>query len=187
MIREVLTRLAETRWSVALHESLYVWPLLESAHVLCLMLFAGTAAMLDLRLLGVAFTRVPASEFTQRLLPWTRAGFAIMVITGGLLFTATPVTYYESLFFRFKVVFLVAAGVNIWWFHARTHATIPGWDLAPRTPRGARTAAVVSLVAWTGVIVTGRLVAYNWFACDLQPQPALVNALAGCVVPAVAP
>lgn len=166
-----------------MHESLYVWPLLESAHVLCLALFVGTAAMLDLRLLGAAMTQVPVSEFTGRLLPWTRAGFAIMAITGGLLFTATPVTYYQSLFFRIKVILLIVAGLNVWWFHSRTHRQIGGWDAALRPPRAARVAAIVSLVAWAGVVVAGRLVAYNWFACDLQPQPAFVNWAAGCVVP----
>ena len=90
-ILSALEWLAGTKWSIDLHESQYVWPLLESAHVLTLALFVGTTAMLDLRLLGVAMTRVPASEFTARLLPWTRFGFAIMVITGVLLFSATPV------------------------------------------------------------------------------------------------
>jgi hypothetical protein len=32
------------------------------------------------------------------------------------------------------------------------------------------------------VIVAGRLIAYNWFDCDIQPQPDWVNWLAGCVV-----
>ena len=174
--------LGETPWSIALHESLYVWPLVESTHVLTLAIFAGTAVMLDLRLLGLAMTHVPASEFTRRLLPWTRRGFAVMVITGLLLFYATPLTYYHSLFFRIKVALLILAAANIWYFHARTHEGIAAWDLTERTPRAARVAAIVSLVAWGGVIVAGRLVAYNWFECDLQPQPAIVNRLAGCVL-----
>lgn len=178
--------LGATPWSIALHESLYVWPLLESTHVLTLALFVGTAVMLDLRLLGLAWTRVPASEFTQRLLPWTRVGFAVMATTGVLLFYATPVTYYQSLFFRIKVVMLLLAGGNVWYFHFRTHRGIASWNTAERPPRAARVAAVISLVAWTGVVVAGRLVAYNWFECDLQPQPAIVNWLSGCVVePAV--
>lgn len=179
--------LAATPWSVALHESLYVWPLLESAHVLTLALFAGTAAMLDLRLLGLAFTQVPASELTRRLLPWTRRGFAMMVATGLLLFYATPVTYYTSLFFRIKVVFLLVAAANIWYFHARTHRGIASWDVTPRPPRAARVAAVVSLVAWSGVIVAGRLVAYNWFDCKVRAQPAIINRLSGCVPDSINP
>jgi hypothetical protein len=153
--------LAATRWSVALHESVYVWPLLESIHVLCLALFVGTTAMLDLRLLGVAATHIPASAFTQRLLPWTRAAFAMMVTTGVLLFTATPVTYFESRFFRIKLILLAAAGVNVWFFHARTRRRIAEWDSAVMPPTAARVAAIVSLSAWTGVVIAGRLVAYE--------------------------
>lgn len=178
--------MTEQPWSIALRESLFVWPLLESAHVLTLMLFVGTAAMLDLRLLGLTFRTVPASEFTGRLLPWTRASFVVMAITGLLLFYATPLRYYQNIFFRVKVVLLVAAGLNIWWFHSRVHQRVHTWDLTMPPPRAARLAAVLSLSAWMGVVVTGRMVAYNWFDCDLQPQSSFVNWAAGCVVPPVA-
>ena len=160
-ILTVLQWLADTRWSVALHESVYVWPLLESVHVLCLALFVGTAVMLDLRLLGVAMTHIPASAFTQRLLPWTRGAFVVMVVTGVLLFTATPVTYYNSLSFRIKLILLAAAGFNVWFFHARTRRRIADWDSAVMPPTAARVAAIVSLAAWTGVVIAGRLVAYE--------------------------
>ena len=157
----VLQWLAGTQWSVALHESVYVWPLLESTHVLCLALFVGTAVMLDLRLLGVAMSHIPASAFTQRLLPWTRGAFAIMVVTGVLLFTATPVDYYRNLSFRIKLLLLVVAGFNVWLFHARTRRRIADWDSAVTPPAAARMAAIVSLTAWAGVVIAGRLVAYE--------------------------
>jgi hypothetical protein len=160
-ILTVLEWLAATRWSVALHESAFVWPLIESVHVLCLALFVGTAAMLDLRLLGVSMTHIPASAFTRRLLPWTRRGFVIMVVTGVLLFTATPVAYYNSLFFRIKLTVLAVAGFNVWFFHARTRRRIADWDSAVMPPTAARVAAIVSLGAWTGVVIAGRLVAYE--------------------------
>ena len=174
--------LGRTPWSVALHESLYVWPFAESLHVFTLALFVGTTVMLDLRLLGVALADVPVSDLTGRLLPWTRAGFTVMVATGLLLFYATPVTYYQSIFFRFKVLMLIAAGINVFVFHERTARTMEAWDRDARPPRAARVAAVVSLIAWSSVVVSGRLIAYNWFECDLQPQPAFVNWAAGCVV-----
>ena len=62
MIHDFLTWLAATPWSVQLLESQYAWPFIESTHVLTLALFAGTAAINDLRLLGVGFTAVPAGE-----------------------------------------------------------------------------------------------------------------------------
>ena len=46
--------LAATGGSIALHESLYMYPLVESAHVLTLCVFLGMAVMLDFRLLGLS-------------------------------------------------------------------------------------------------------------------------------------
>ncbi|MCC7179843.1 MAG: hypothetical protein IT177_15800 [Acidobacteria bacterium] len=179
----LLEWVAATPWSVALHESLYMWPLVESTHVLSLALLVGTAIMLDLRLLGVAMKRAPVSELTGRLLPWTRLGFVVMLATGLLLFYATPVRNYQNIFFRLKMVLLVVAGINVWLFHSRIHRSVGEWDLAMPPPRAARVAAVVSLVAWAIVVVSGRFIAYNWFDCDIQPQSAFVNWAAGCVVP----
>jgi hypothetical protein len=180
MVHDFLTWLAATPWSVALLESLYVWPFVESTHVLTLALFAGTAAVNDLRLLGVGFTSVPAAEVTMRLLRITRIGFAVMVITGLLLFYSNPVHYWHNIFFRIKAVLLVVAGVNIWLFHGRIHRRVAEWQHDARPPRGARIAGLVSLIAWACIIVSGRLIAYNWFDCDKPPQPAWVIRVAGC-------
>ena len=174
--------LASTRWSIALHESLYVYPLVESTHVLTLGLFVGLAIILDLRLLGLVFRRVPVSEVTARLLPWTKVGFVVMAVTGVLLFYAIPVRTYQSIFFRVKVAMLLLAGLNVWLFHSRVERRVADWDLAPVTPLAARVAAMVSLVLWAGVVVAGRMIAYNWFDCDLQPQSDFVNWVAGCLV-----
>ena len=175
--------LASNHWSIALHESLYMYPLVESSHVLSLMLFVGLTTMMDLRLLGVAFQQVPISQLTARLLPWIRIGFTVMVTTGILLFYAIPVRNYQNIFFRVKVVLLILAGLNVWYFHTRTERSVSRWDLTIPTPRAVRFAAIASLVLWSGVVVSGRMIAYNWFDCDIQPQPAFINWAAGCVVP----
>ncbi|MDG2282672.1 MAG: hypothetical protein P8L45_06100, partial [Longimicrobiales bacterium] len=93
MIQSFLEWLGSTHWSVTLVESYYVWPLVESTHVVTLALFVGTAIMMDLRLIGIAFPGVPASSFIDRLLPWTRVGFGVMVASGLLLFYSSPLRY----------------------------------------------------------------------------------------------
>ena len=179
--------LAATRGSIALHESLVMYPIIESTHVLALTVFVGLAVILDLRLLGVAFRRVAVTDISDRLLPWMKAGFAVMVITGVLLFYAIPVRTYQSIFFRIKVVMLILAGLNVWVFNTRVFPTVARWNLDITTPQGARRAGMFSLILWGGIIVAGRMIAYNWFDCDIQPQPAVVNFVAGCVVPPAAP
>jgi Family of unknown function (DUF6644) len=173
--------LAETRGSVALHESLLMYPLTESIHVWSLALFVGFAALLDLRLLGVAMRRAPVSVVAKRLLPWTIAGFVVMVVTGSMLFYAIPVRSYQSVWFRVKMILLVLAGINAWVFHGNVWRSVTAWDLDPRPPRRARFAGAASLVLWGCIIFAGRMIAYNWFDCDRQPQPAFINWAAGCV------
>ena len=172
--------LANTPGSIALHESLWGYPVLESVHVLALCLFVGMAAALDLRLLGAALRRTPVSEAATRLLPWAVAGFVVMVVSGALLVYAIPVRTYQSIWFRAKVVLMMAAGLNAWVFHHTVYSRVGAWNLDRIPPKRARAAGAVSLVLWASVIILGRMIAYNWFDCDRQPQPAIVNALAGC-------
>ena len=179
--------LAATTGRVALRESLYAYPIVESVHVWTLAVFLGMAAILDLRLLGLALRQVPVTELAGRLGPWLVGGCAVMIVSGALLFYAVPVRTYQSVWFRAKVVFLILAGLNAWLFHAGVYRSVARWDLTAVIPRRARLAGALSLVLWVSVVFSGRFIAYAWFDCDRQPQPALVNALAGCAVPPEAP
>jgi hypothetical protein len=172
--------LASTPGSIALHESLYGYPLVESVHVLTLCLFVGMSVMLDLRLIGLALRRVPVSEVTDRLVPWMIVGFVIMFISGVLLFYAIPVRSYQNIFFRVKVIALLLAGANAWVFHSGIQKRVAEWDLDTVPPKKARVAGAASLALWAAIIVCGRMIAYNWFDCDLTHRP-LVRWAAGCV------
>ena len=171
--------LAGTQSSIALHESLYMYPLIESLHVIAITVFVGTIAMVDLSLLGYAFAGTPVSEMTRRILPWTVAGFVIMAITGVLLFYAIPVRTYHSVWFRLKVVLLLVAAINIWIFHCRVQRERERWDRDPVPLLGARVCAAISLMVWASVVVAGRMIAYNWADCD-RSQPGWINWLAQC-------
>jgi len=155
--------LGNTPWSVALHESLSVYPVVESIHVLTLCLFLGLAVMFDLRLIGAIMRSSPVSQVVSRLLPWMRAGFAVMVVTGFILFYGVPVRTYENVFFRVKMVLLILAGLNAWVFHAGVYRKVAAWDLDPTPPLRARIAGGASLLFWACVVIAGRMIAYNWF------------------------
>ena len=173
--------LAGTDGSIALHESLFMYPLIESVHVLTLTLFVGMTMVMDLRLTGLALRRVPVNDVVDRLQPWIFIGFFIMVVSGVLLFYAIPVRSYQNIFFRLKAVFLVLAGLNAWAFHTGIFTTAARWGKDSEPPSRARLAGAASLLLWAGVIVTGRMIAYNWFDCD-KPQPGWVQIATGCSV-----
>ncbi len=174
-------RLADLSWSVELHESQYAYSIIESIHVWALCLFFGSVVMFDLRLLGWTMRKVPVSEVVGRLLPWTIVGFVIMVISGSLLFFAIPLRSYQNIFFRGKMLLLLLAGLNVWIFHSRVYPRIAAWDFDGVPPRAARVAGALSLLVWISIVFSGRMIAYNWFDCDRQPQPAIINLLTSCV------
>ena len=175
--------LATTPGSIALHESRYMYLIVLAVHVLTLSVFVGTAVMIDLRLLGMTLARVPVSEVMARLLPWTTAGFLVMITSGALLFYAAPMLRYQNIFFRFKMATLVLAGVNVWVFQRTVYRKVADWDLDPVPPRRARVAGGLSLVLWAVMITLGRAIPYQlyWFDCGTQPPSAIVSLLAGCI------
>ena len=73
--------LASTSWSIALRESLYLYPWIESAHVLFIAIFFGTLLFVDLRLSGYAFKKLSISEMNRRVLPLSIIGFILMTFT----------------------------------------------------------------------------------------------------------
>jgi hypothetical protein len=176
-------RLGDSSWSVSLHESQYAYSIIESVHVWTLAVFFGSILMVDLRLLGLTMRKVPVTEVASRLLPWTVAGFVVMVITGSLLFSAIPLRSYQNIFFRTKMILLLLAGLNVWLFHRGVYRGVAEWDFNPLPPRSAMIAGGVSLALWMCIVVSGRMIAYNWFDCDRQPQTALVNFLTSCAPP----
>ena len=130
-----------------------------------LTLFIGTAAMVDLRLLGATMRDVRVSEVVERLFPWTLAGFLLMLGSGAMLFSANPVTYYGNIIFRIKMAILTLAVANASLFHIRMYRRIAAWDQAAVPPAAARAAGALSLVLWAALIMAGRMVYYDqyWF------------------------
>ena len=97
-------------------------------------------------------------QLYRQLAPWMIAGFIVMAISGGLLFWASAARCYEDIFFRIKFAALVFAGGNALVYHLAIRRNIAEWDNAPIPPMPARMSGLLSLVAWTVTIVSGRLI-----------------------------
>jgi len=156
----------------------YNW--VEATHVLTLMLSIGSLFVIDLRMIGLILTEVPASKLAERLHKPMMIGFVIMFITGALLVYAKPVETIQSLWFRIKMILLVLAFINAWVFNARMKAADGTWDMDPVAPKALRTGAIISLLLWCGVVTLGRYIPYDWVDCVNTDNPTILWA-AGCV------
>jgi hypothetical protein len=136
--------------------------------------------LIDLRMVGFAFTNIPASTLARKLNLPMLIGFTVMFITGVTLFYAVPVRNTQSIWFRVKMVLLVAAAINAYLFHRNMLNATGDWDTQSRAPANLRLGAALSLVFWALIVICGRFIAYDWFDCEYT-QPGLMQALSGCV------
>ncbi len=150
-------------WTTALRESPFGYPLIETSHVASIVIFAGLVIMMDLRLVGLAFTQAPLAQIQRRLFPWQMGSFVPSMATGILLFCVDPLRYYRNVLFLAKLVFLVLAGLNALAFHLKTYRRADGWDEDTQVTAIARLAGGASLLLWSLIIVSSRLIPNNWF------------------------
>lgn len=172
--------LAAQEWSIALHESIYAYGWVESTHVLTLTLFLGMLVIIDLRMLGWAFRGFPATVLARRLKQPMLIGFAIMVVTGLILYYAIPIRTTQSIWFRIKVVLLIVAGLNAWLFHRALQNRAGSWNDRGLSPLRLRAGAGLSLILWSGAVFAGRAIAYDWFDCH-KTLSGMMYWAAGCV------
>lgn len=147
-------------YSAAIRGADWLFPTIETVHVLALTLVVGSIARVDLRLLGITSRQRPVTHVMADVLPLTWGAFGLAAISGFLLFSSAAVKYSNDGPFRFKLVLLALAGLNMILFHAVTYRHVSKWDdTAP--PRAARLAGAISLLLWIGIVFCGRWVGFT--------------------------
>jgi len=133
-------------------ETYWLWPILEILHFIGLSLLFGGLLMVDLRMLG--FFVNMAQEKVYQLLPLVIFGFVLNLITGVLFFFGDPGRYSINIAFKIKMTLVLLAGINALVYH---------YVIQPSTGSSAqwqKLSALVSLSAWTGALLFGRLIPY---------------------------
>ena len=148
-----------TEWSTAIREGALLYPIIGGFHLLAIALFGGMLVATDLRMLGWALQRSSVSDIVEQTRVWKRAGFVLVVVSGLLLAWAEPLKLYRSPSFWMKMALFALVGVHALVFRRSVYQYPKQLDdgLTPQ----ATWAAVLSLLLWAGLIVTGRLIAFD--------------------------
>jgi hypothetical protein len=154
--------LYDSKVGSGIRESVWVFPIVEGTHLLGIALSVGMLCWFDFRLLGLVLRDEPVSKVWKQVMPVAFVGFALMFVSGVLLFWAEAFTAFHSVHFWIKMLLLLLAGVNALRFETTAHRNVAEWDLAPVPPLNARMTGAISLILWTAIIITGRTMAYNF-------------------------
>lgn len=142
-------------------QSTWLFPAIETVHVIALALVVGSIAVLDLRLLDRTWRVRAVTELTLDVLPWTWTSFAVAATSGFLMFASAATKYAADTPFRIKMVLLLLAGANMLAFHRFTYRSVAAWDVNAPTPPAAKLAGGLSLLFWIGVVTCGRWVGFT--------------------------
>jgi len=137
------------------------FPAVETVHVMAITTVIGLIVIVDLRLIGLAAISYPITRLSRALLPATWIAFILSVITGALLFSTQPVTYFGNTAFRIKMLLILLAGINMLVFHRISMRSIASWDRDAPVPARARLAGLLSLVIWVAVVACGRWIGFT--------------------------
>lgn len=143
----------------AMRDSMWLYPAVETVHILGFAILVGSVVMFDLRVLGLA-RRVPVRALAGLLLPWGAAALILIVPAGLLMFTADASSLVSNRAFVLKMLLLMLAGVNAAAFHLGPFRSAARWDQDVAAPLSARLHALASLLLWTGILTCGRFIAY---------------------------
>jgi Family of unknown function (DUF6644) len=137
--------------------SLWLFPVIESFHLVSFALLGGTVLMSDLRILGFIFKdQVPAS-LDKTLRPWFRLGLTVTIVSGLLLFISEAVKCFYSTPFRIKITCLILAILFTVTVRKRL---VDKADTGP-TAATAKLAAVISIALWATVAWGGRWIGFS--------------------------
>src|SRR5688500_3615854 len=142
-------------------ESTWMFPTIETIHVIALVTVIGTIALVDLRLVGVKGHALRVSQLARDTLPWTWGAFALAAVTGLLLFVSKASRCLGHPWFLAKLALLALAGLNLMYFHLAPGRAVGHWELGPTFPAAAKVAGWLSLVFWLAVVFCGRMIGFT--------------------------
>lgn len=159
-LESLAAELQATGLSEALRASVWLYPLVNTGHVVGIALLFGAIVPLDLRLIGV-FRSAPLAHLANTLVPVAVAGLLLALASGALLFATRPLDYVVEPLFGIKLALLGAAVLNALWLRFDPEWRRLGAAPGAATCRGWRVHGALSLLLWLGVITAGRLIGYR--------------------------
>ena len=82
-IYSICVWLEQTSVGISVRDSTWLFPIIETIHIIGIAMLVGSTSILDLRLMGLTYREQPVSKLAWRFLPWAWVGFVLQVITGG--------------------------------------------------------------------------------------------------------
>ncbi len=141
----------------AIRDSNWLFPAIESVHLLGLAVIGGAVLVVNLRLLGFGLGRQPVAQLWRDTRPWLMGSLAVMLASGLMLFTSESIKLYYHEAFWVKMSSLLLSILFTFTVVRKVALADPGRV----RPLWSRVVGLVSIVLWSGVGVGGRWIGFS--------------------------
>jgi len=164
--------LASTPPSVFIQEhNAWAIPAIQSVHIVGIGLVMGSVLMIDLRILGLAWTDQTLGQTTRRFGPWLTGSLWLLLVTGLLMVVGEPVRELVSFSFWLKMALVAVGTVVAVAFQRALRREERRFEDAAAHGGSTKMLAVVTFLVWIAVIFLGRLIAYDHVWGSWSPAP----------------
>jgi len=141
----------------SIRDSRWLFPVIESLHLLGLAVIGGSVLVVNLSLLGLGLGRRSVTQLWHDVQPWFAGSLAVMLASGFLLFTSEAVKLYYHEAFWVKMTALFLSIVFTSTVQRRTALAGPDDVSTMRS----RAVGAISMLLWTLVGVGGRWIGFS--------------------------
>ncbi len=160
MLETLFASLEASLPAALLRGSLWVYPAVNTGHIIGIAMLIGGIIPLDLRLLGL-WPQVPLVPLLRVLMRTVALGVILAIVCGSLLFITRASSYGESDVFIVKMIAVSAGLVNGLILRiVLSPKNPPQWVVASKVPPAVKLGACVSLGTWITALILGRLIGY---------------------------
>ena len=160
MIETYFAFLEASPLAVGMRGSLWVYPAVNTGHIIGIALLFGGIIPIDLRLIGV-WPQVPLIPLLQVFMKTAALGVFLAVICGSLLFITRASAYIGSDIFIVKMMVVAVGLINgLIMRIVLSPQDPPQWVIESKVPSSVRLGACISLGTWTTALILGRLIGY---------------------------
>lgn len=146
----------QSGYALMIRDAVLVYPVANTLHVVAVLVFFASVAVMDLRVLGL-ISGEPVAAVIRRWRPMAIGALAVLALSGSVLFVPEAAAMARNASFQLKFALILIALVNV----IAMSLAMRGFDsIRADASTLARASAALSLVLWLAVAACGRFIAY---------------------------
>ena len=146
-----------TSWlGQVISNSIWLFPFIETIHILAMCVMFGGLLVLNLRLMGLGMKKQSLPMMAKTLMPFVNWGLIIMLLSGYAMFTSEALKDFSNDGFKFKMASLALAII----FQYTLFASLVKKDDAQRSGALGMITALLNFALWFCVGAGGRAIGF---------------------------